>query len=150
MEALADAINPKLKELGVDLSQVVERPYGWKHEISNFQQVLCIMPHKSTAIAAKPEDLDFTGLRGHPRAIFEHVQHIGYLSGDQDDKATLFYRFRPKNGGNPSHQFFSKDMIFYSVQTDTHKTGYWHELVNVSERPILVVIEVGEEPKLRA
>lgn len=118
-----------------------KRPYGRRTDDGFLQ----IDPGNNTSIGASAEELDRYRFRGHPGILFEHVEHLGYFDGEQNDEFTLLYRFRAKNIDEIIEQRFKRGSKFYSVQTDEAKTGYWHRLENTSNRIILLKIDKENE-----
>jgi hypothetical protein len=137
--------NPKIAEMNLDFSKAEERPYGWKIQLTSHSQVLGILPGHSTVLAAKLGDLNTENLRSHAGASFERVTVLGYESGTQDDKPVVLYTYMNKYGTEkfPS-QTFSRGASYDSVRMDKAVTGYWHDNRNISDKPILVLIEWGD------
>ncbi|MCL5429845.1 MAG: hypothetical protein M1504_00010 [Candidatus Marsarchaeota archaeon] len=116
------------------------------------------MPGKSTVCAAKPIDIDLNMLRAHPGAAYERVTVLGYESGSQDGGALIRYTHKPKYNRDgytytPSFvkasklfsQEFAAGASYYSVQMDKLISGYWHDNMNVSKKPVLLYIEWGDK-----
>jgi len=121
-----------------------ERPFGRRTADGYLQ----IYPGMNTSIGADPKQLDDFGLRPHPNQIWEHVEHLGYPDGEQDGGYSLVYKSRTKYGDIVQEQYFAKGARFYSVQTDSLGTGFWHMLENVSDRTIVLrITKLNKETK---
>lgn len=122
----------------------IERPYGRKKVLSEKSQILQIDPDKHTGMGVRPEELDKNGLRGHPGALFEYVEHKGYAGSNRPEinNYSLLYKFRARDLNQVFEQYFGKGARFYSVQMDAEKTGYWHIMKNISDFPILLKIDL--------
>ena len=121
-----------------------EKPYGRKMSLGEGLLMIQIDPGKSTSLAAKPSDLDIHGLRAHPGVKFERITVLGSASGGQETRPSLHYRYRQRYSESINDLYFRKGSTFYSVQMDRGMTGYWHENVNASGRPIVLLIESGQ------
>ncbi len=113
-----------------------------------------------------PSKLDSDGLRPHPGESVENIKFLKYADGKPDDGLyPLIYKYRKIDergigkvwenryglgdtyfNGQDKHQLWGdtfesvRDPI--QVQRDN---GYWHILINDSDRPIMLLITVKKE-----
>jgi len=116
------------------------RPYGWKKQIDEERMYIVINPKCHTGLGAESELQN--GLRGHPGTYLEFVTHLGYVCGDGDGDPSLLYRFLNHKGRIQEYPH-RKGVSFFSVTVNGG--GYWHLLVNQSDRPIKLLIRSQKE-----
>ncbi len=119
-----------------------KRPYGFRKKVGEKRQYLVIEPEKHTGLGADPKTLNRLGLRGHPGTDWEHVTHLGYVDGgDNSQEFSLLYIFMKDK--RLCVRAYREDDMFCSV-SDNGSEGYWHLLLNKSDRPIKLFIEWEE------
>ena len=115
-----------------------ETPYGKKRNTAQNAVIIQIDPGKNTALGRKPEELDRSGLRGHPETLKETIR---VLSGEPH---SLKYTARAEHEENVNIKYFGPGEVFHSVESDGK--GYWHTLENVSKtKPIALEITVTKK-----
>src|SRR3989338_2311048 len=120
----------------------IERPYGWRMPTGENSQILRIRPGHHTGMGAPPERTGPHDLKSN-YVIWEHVLHLGAIDQSDNDEFSLVYRFLPQDhqGEAPVELKFRKNGRFYSVVPDDRRTGYYHNLYNVSDHIIDLAVE---------
>ena len=114
-----------------------ERPYGWKKMTGPKSQILRLRSGHHTGMAATLDTLGPYGLKMND-AKWEHVEHLGASDGSQNDDFSLKYVFLPffHESELPRELNFRKGGKFYCVLQDEKRTGFYHNLCNVSNYDI--------------